>query len=46
MYNMTELPCCMLYMKAVKRINPKKPHHKEKKFYFLYLYAYEMMTVH
>ena len=32
---MIELQCCVLYMKAVKRVNPKKSHHKGKKILFL-----------
>ena len=32
----------MLYMKVVKRQNPKRSHHKEKLFFFL-LYVYKMI---
>ena len=34
----------MLYMEVVKRVNLKSSHHKEKKFFILYLY--EMMDIH
>ena len=30
MYKMIELQYCMLYMKAVKRVNPKSSHHRNK----------------
>ena len=46
MYKMIELQCSVLYMKAVKRVNPKKSHHKEKNFYFSYLFVYEMTNIH
>ena len=39
---------CVLYMKIVKRVNPKSSHHK-KKYYFsisLILYLYEMIDIH
>ena len=38
----------MLYMKAVKRVNPKSSHHKGKKCFpiSLILYLYEMMGIH
>ena len=37
----------MLYMKAVKKVNPKSSHHKEKIFPIsLILYLHEMMDVH
>ena len=35
----------MLYMKAVKKVNPKSPHCKEN-FMSLIMYLYEMMDVH
>ena len=36
----------MIYMKAVKRLNPKRHHHKEKVFSFsFFVYLYEMMDV-
>ena len=37
----------MLYMKIVKRVNPKNYHYKEKFFSIsLILYLYEIMAVH
>ena len=37
----------MLYMKAVKKVNPKSSNHKEKIFSIsLILYLHEMMDVH
>ena len=40
--------CCMLYMKAVRRADPKTYYHKEKTYCFisLSLYLYEMMDTH
>ena len=35
----------MLYMKVVKKVNPKSPHCKEN-FMSLIFYLYEMMDVH
>ena len=35
----------MLYMKVVKKVNPKSPHYKEN-FMSLIFYLYEMMDVH
>ena len=28
--------CCMLYMKVVKRVNPKSSHHKENFFFYFF----------
>ena len=28
---------CVLYMNGVKRVNPESSHHKENRFFFLYL---------
>ena len=36
----------MLNMKAVKGVNPKSPHHKEKMSFSFIVYLYEMMNVH
>ena len=48
MYKMIELQCCVLYMKAVKRVNPKKfsSQGKYSFFYFFDVYLYEMMDIH
>lgn len=38
---------CMLYIKVVKRVNPKCSHYKKKFFSIsLMLYLHEMMNVH
>ena len=37
----------MLYMKVVNKVNPKSAHRKKNKiFYYLILYLYEMMDDH
>ena len=50
MYNMINIistAVCYLYMKVVKRVNPKSSHHKEKNFSIsLILHLYEMVDVH
>ena len=43
MYNMTIVNSYMVYLKVVKRVDPKSSHHKGKKFLFWYLY--EMLDV-
>ena len=48
MYNMINIAdmnyhCCMLYMKVVKTVRCKSPHHKEKHIFLKILYLYEMM---
>ena len=36
----------MLYMKVVKKVNPKSSHHKQEFFFFFFYSVYEMMNVH
>ena len=40
--------CYMLYMRGVRRVNPKSSHHKEKNIFSvsLILYLREIMGVH
>ena len=43
-YNTTTKKLTLLYMKVVKRVNPKCSHHKEKNSLIMYLH--ELMDVH
>ena len=36
----------MLRMKVVKIVNPRSSYHKEKVFFYLILYLYEMMDAY
>ena len=44
LYNTTTKKLTLLYMKVVKRVNPKCSHHKEKNSLIMYLH--ELMDVH
>ena len=44
LYNTTTKKLTLLYMKVVKRVNPKCSHHKEKNSLIMYLH--EIMDVH
>ena len=37
--------CCVLYMKIFKRVNSKSFHHKEKYFFSLLFFIYEVKDI-